>query len=43
MKHVADAAKYNPKIIGGDFKAWAFDWCYNSTNATVRIFVEALT
>ena len=38
---VADASNYNPKIIGGDFNAWAVNWGCKSTNARGRILLEA--
>lgn len=40
---VADATKHNPKIIAGDFNAWAVNWGCNATNARGRTLLEAFT
>ena len=38
---VSDARSRNPKIIAGDFNAWAVDWGSRTTNTRGRILLEA--
>lgn len=42
-KLVADASGHNPKVICGDFNAWATNWGCRSTNARGRVLLEAFT
>lgn len=38
-----DSDNYNPKIIAGDFNAWAVEWGSRKTNTRGRILLEALS
>ena len=37
-----DSAQHNPKIIAGDFNAWAVDWGSRVTNRRGRILLETI-
>lgn len=40
---IRDAEKHNPKIIAGDFNAWAVEWGSRFTNTRGRILLEAMS
>lgn len=39
---VRDASQHNPKIVAGDFNAWAVEWGSRITNRRGRILLEAI-